>query len=194
MASTAVFHDFGSFAKAFEADMRRNDKRMVGACTKAIQRTAAHLRRHIPVAFGELRDHVREEGARLWVDAPHAAAVEFGSRPHWMPLEPLLKWVKLRGFQGLASASARKRLPGTTTMGHAENIAEQLANQRRGGPIGPERSSTALSGVIDIARGIQVAIAVKGTKPQHYMAKAEPFALKFLGIEIKKALREAAQQ
>lgn len=28
----------------------------------------------------------------------YAPAVEYGTRPHWAPIEPLVEWVKLKGF------------------------------------------------------------------------------------------------
>jgi hypothetical protein len=205
--SNVVVKDFKELARVFNRDMRKLDERGVRACRRAVQRTAAHLRRNIPVAFGDLRNSVREEGMKLIVDAPHAAAVEYGSRPHWAPLEPLIKWVKLRGFQSLAvrdgaskGADGRYRdgkgkflnhLTGTTTVEHATRVGEQLANTRRGGPIGPERSSTALSAPIEIAKSIQLAIALRGTKPQFYMANSIPLADKFLGEEFEKLAAEA---
>jgi type IV secretory pathway protease TraF len=49
------------------------------------------------VATGELArsasTHDVSDGAYVLVDAPHAAAVENGSRPHWAPLQPLIDWV-----------------------------------------------------------------------------------------------------
>lgn len=206
--STAVVKDFKELARVFQRDMRKLDSRGERACRRAVQRVASHLRRNIPVAFGELRNSVREENMKLIVDAPHAAAVEYGSRPHWMPLEPLIKWVKLRGFQSLAlrgggakkDAQGRYRdsrgkylnhLTGTTTVEHAQRVGEQLAASRRGGPIGPERSSTALSAPIEIAKSIQLAIALNGTKPQFYMANCVPLADKFLGEEFSKLAAEA---
>lgn len=68
-----------------------------------------------PVAFEELRDsgHVvpRADGALILFDAPHAAAVEVGSRPHRPPVDPLIRWAELRGFtdpRGAAWAIAAK--------------------------------------------------------------------------------------
>jgi hypothetical protein len=34
------------------------------------------------------------KGAMIVVDAPYAALVEVGSRPHWAPIGPLLYWVQ----------------------------------------------------------------------------------------------------
>lgn len=55
-----------------------------------------------PVDRGVFRASFKAErapdGATLFSDAPHAAFVEYGCRPHWAPLAPLLAWVKRRGL------------------------------------------------------------------------------------------------
>lgn len=38
----------------------------------------------------------------------YAPAVEYGTRPHWAPIEPLAEWVKLKGFAG--DDRARRRI------------------------------------------------------------------------------------
>lgn len=51
---------------------------------------------------GELRGSVeysREaDGALVYVDAPHAPHLEYGTRPFWPPQEPLMRWVLRKGF------------------------------------------------------------------------------------------------
>lgn len=37
----------------------------------------------------------------------YGAYVEFGTRPHWMPLRPLLDWVRVKGLVSRASSSSR---------------------------------------------------------------------------------------
>lgn len=177
------------FRRVYRRDMRALERRLGKALRKAAQKAAAHVRRNVPVAFSELRDSVHVVGSRIIVDAPHAAAVEWGSRPHWAPLEPLVRWVKLRGFQGLQSEGQLKRLSGTTTFEHATRVAGDLAASRRGGAVGAETSWTSIDAPVEIARAIQLKIAVAGTKPQHYMAKAVPHARAFVGVEVEAALR-----
>lgn len=50
------------------------------------------------VDTGELSRSVEysplDKGGRVAVDAPHAAVVENGSRPHWPPLQPLIDWAQ----------------------------------------------------------------------------------------------------
>src|SRR6185312_2759464 len=103
--------------------------------------------------------------------APHAGAVEAGSRPHLVPLDALIKWVKLRGMQGL-TASGRIRTKrwnpeGTTTFAHARRVASQLKGMESGG-------SLSIDAPEQIARAIQQAILKKGTKPHWYTAKSMP--------------------
>jgi len=73
---------------------------------KAIHETAADgvdiAIETAPVAFGQLvssiHDIPRPDGATIRADAPHAAAVEWGSRPHRPPIWPLKKWCELKGI------------------------------------------------------------------------------------------------
>lgn len=70
------------------------------------------------VASGDLSRSVSTDslpdGARVTVDAPYAGAVEWGTRPHWPPIQPLIDWILLKGFakapseaRGMAYAVAR---------------------------------------------------------------------------------------
>ncbi len=156
------------------------------AARRASQANSSALKRNIPVAFGEIRESVHVEGSRVIVDAPHAAAVNNGSRPHWMPLAPLIAWVKLRGMQGLGTDRQRGRLPGTSTRAAAEGVAGLLAAQEHRGPAG--YSST--GAVVEVAKMIQRAIAKRGTKPHHFIEKALPDMFKVLDAEIRKAIAE----
>lgn len=68
---------------------------------------------------GELRGSVEyapeADGAVVYVDAPHAPHLEYGTRPFWPPLAPLKAWVLRKGFAedeaeatGIAMAVQRK--------------------------------------------------------------------------------------
>lgn len=39
-----------------------------------------------------------EEGYEVFLDAPHAAFIEYGTRPHHPPLEPLAEWAYRKGI------------------------------------------------------------------------------------------------
>lgn len=188
----------GELRRALRKNLRDKERRMERARIRAAKRGAAHVRTHIPVAFGELRAGVKVIDGKIVVDARHAAAVERGSRPHWMPLEPLIKWVKLRGFQGLATEKRIGRMPGTTTASHARNAAAAIrAAGSRGGYEGENdgvttwgssdrRSDT--NAPVEVAKAIQLAIALKGTKPHWYMRDSVPVVRGFLAEEIRKEL------
>lgn len=156
------------------------------AARRASLANSSELKRNIPVAFGELRESVHVEGSKVIVDAPHAAAVNNGSRPHWMPLAPLIAWVKLRGMQGLATERQIGRLPGTSTRGAAQGVAAMLASHEHRGPAGYSDVDAAEQ----VARMIQRAIAARGTKPHHFIEKALPGMFRVLQEEVAKAIEE----
>ena len=157
---------------------------------RAAQRAASRGRRlvkeNVPVAHGELRESVHTEGMTIVVDAPHAAAVNLGSRPHWMPIGPLIEWVKLRGTQGLLSERQMGRLPGTTSASAAQGVAAMLRNHEVEGPGGYSPTDA----VERVARAIQRAIAKRGTKAHHFIEKSLPGIRAILGEEILRALGE----
>lgn len=168
-------------AKQREAAVKAAVRR---AARKAALSNSSELKRNIPVAFGELREAVHVEGAQVIVDAPHAAAVNNGSRPHWMPLAPLIAWVKLRGMQALATERQIGRMPGTSTKGAAEGVGAMLAAQEHRGPAGHSDVDAAEQ----VARMIQLAIAKRGTKPHHFIEKSLPGMFAVLAAEIQKAI------
>lgn len=165
------------------------EHRVIAAQENAAKRHLAYIIEHMPVAFGELRASAHLEGTRVVVDGPHAAAVERGSRPHWMPLEPLVRWVKLRGFQGLASEQSLSRLPGTTTAGHARSIAAGIRERSdESGYSDWGDGATDMDAPTAIARAIQAKIARVGTKPTWFMLNSIPVARGFLREEVRAAL------
>lgn len=88
-----------------------------------IMETIAATTPYPPVDRGSFRASFRAarepDGASLYSDAPHAAFIEYGCRPHWPPLAPILAWVK------------RKKLAkGSEAYGVARAI--QVAIARRG--------------------------------------------------------------
>jgi hypothetical protein len=146
------------------------------------------VKRRVPVAFGDLRESVQPEsrahGAAIVVDAPHAAPVETGSRPHMPPLAPLVAWVKLRGAQGLLSPRQVGRLPGRSTAAHAISIAAALHSMERGGALDVDAP-------VRIARAIQRAIRDHGTKPHWYARGSLPEVRHVLSAAIRKALSDS---
>jgi hypothetical protein len=188
----ATFHV--SSLRELERLVRKHAVQRQKRIERAVERTARASAQYVrtdtvPVAFSELRDSIHVEvlgpgHVRVIADAPHAAAVEVGSRPHWVPIEPLVRWVKLRGFQGLVSPAQRARLPGSTTEQHALDIKADLAirSMRRGD------GSNSVDDPLKIARSIAAAIAKSGTRPQWYMRRALPFVHETLAAQISAAL------
>jgi hypothetical protein len=58
--------------------------------------------KHPPVDTGELMRSIRttlvEDGAIVSVDAPHAPFMEYGTRPHYPPIDPIAGWVYRKGM------------------------------------------------------------------------------------------------
>jgi len=181
---------FKSLAAAFRKilqDHASREARLDGARRRAADRGAQYVRRHMPVAFGDLRDSVHTGPFDTIVaDAPHAASVEKGARPHWPPLAPLIDWVKLRGMQGLDArgrVNPHRRLTGSTTRYHAARIAGELHAMAQAG--GQQIEDAEL-----IARGIQRAIAAYGTKPHWFMRSAIPSVREILSEEVRRSLQD----
>jgi hypothetical protein len=68
---------------------------------------------HPAVDRGELRGSVQvervDDGAIVEVRAPHAAIIEYGTRPFFPPIAPLAAWARRKGFtdpEGAAFAIA----------------------------------------------------------------------------------------
>jgi len=164
---------------------REREARVRTAIASSARTGVGIVKRRVPVAYGELREAVHAEqraaGAAVVVDAPHAAPVETGSRPHTPPLAPLVAWVKLRGAQGLLSPRQIGRLPGRTTAAHAVTVAAALQSMERGGALDVDAP-------VRIARAIQQAIARRGTKPHWYARGALPELRRVLGPAIRSAL------
>lgn len=99
------------------------------------------------LASGEVKiDKENSSGIVRW-SAKHAPFVNFGTRPHWPPLGPILAWVKrnLVRFQDTSGKSVDVIRPGGS-----------IAQRARKSP-----DSTALR----VARAIQAKIAREGTAP-----------------------------
>lgn len=203
MGKVTRVSSLGELRKVLTRDLKARQRELDGARVRAAHKHKFYVMRNMPVAFGELRSSVKSHNGTVTVDAPYAAAVERGSRPHWMPLEPLIKWVKLRGFQGLASEKSLGRMPGSSTRAHAMSVSGELESHRRGsGGIGPATAFSSFSvgsdgqgessAAVDVAKRIQLAIALGGTKPTWFMRDSIPTARGFLAVEIKAALAKRA--
>jgi hypothetical protein len=172
------------FNRRIRLDMRARTKRI----KKAIRETARNgkkiVRSNVPVAFHELERSIRSDSHRIYTEAPHAASVEVGSRPHRPPLAPLIAWVRLRGMQGLKSDKQLRKLSGSTTRKSARRVAASIRNHM----LADGSDAIAVDAPLQIARAIQNAIAKHGTKPHHYMGDSVPGVVEILGYQIRNAL------
>lgn len=147
--------------------------------------TVEEIRRaqpYAPVDRGELANSVDtatiETGAITHVDAPHAPFIEFGTRPHWAPLEALTEWVRRKGIVG-------KRRKSETRSEAARRGWETRRRRAAGLPDYDEAE------IQKVAKLIQYKIAHHGTKPRHFMKKAYERAVERMRREVLKELRTA---
>lgn len=137
--------------KKMDAALQRATKLAVLEAAAAGTRVIAKA---APVDRGRLKQSVRlrrrgESGyPEIVVDAPYAAIVEVGSRPHWVPLTALVGWVR------------RNRAKfGITGDGRTRDKAGRFQ---------------ASGEVVRIARAIQRSIARKGTRPRWFVRGSLP--------------------
>lgn len=107
---------------------------ILGLVEDAAKVTVATEKEHAPVGVGGdkgLRGAIRYElvpetlEALVIPDVPYAAPVEYGSKPHWAPIEPLKAWAALKGMNpyALRWSIAQK---GTKPHPYVEPTAEEM--------------------------------------------------------------------
>ena len=172
--ATFAFTNLKDAARAMARDGRARERRVRDAVKKAARTTARFIITDtVPKAFGELSNSIHvidgpRGNADIVADAPHAGAVENGSRPHTPPLAPLIAWVKLRGMQGITATGRIKKnrdrygLIRNWRLEAARVIALSLKNKQRGGALSVDAPT-------EIARAIQQSIRLHGTKPHKFM-------------------------
>jgi len=185
MPATYEVKSLAELGRLFARHQRERQRRITGAVRRTAKDGAPVMKSNVPVAFGELRESLAgkatERGGKIEADAPHAAAVEVGSRPHTPPLEPLIAWVKLRAAQGLLSAQELSKLPGPTTATHATAVAAQVRGMEHGGAVDVDAPRR-------IAFAIQQKIAREGTMPHWFARRSLPQIVELLDAYVKDAL------
>lgn len=188
---------FKEMKEHFSEVLKLKKKKIERAIDRACGFAIAEIGKNVPVAFSELKDsiHVVETGSgesiekSVVVDAPHASAVEVGSRPHTPPIEPLIEWVKKRGMQGLTSQGRVKRNrtrqgkiidPNLEPARHIAKIIRSMQNSNK---------STDTDAPEQIARAIQFKISKEGTKPTFFVSKSIPA----IGDKYFELLKEAME-
>lgn len=192
MAKRIKLADIG---KVLEKDLATLRRRIVLATHATADDGAQVAAAKAPKAFEELADGIepihRKDGATIRSTAPHSGAVENGSRPHMPPIEPIVRWVKLRGMQGLekgAKGVAREMARRIKS----ESEAYAFTEVRRGPNAGQMRRRRVQASDIDAPRRIAFMIALKikakGTKPTFFMKRSVPEVRKILDAHVRSFL------
>ena len=150
-------------------DMKRFDAAMQSTLSEMLDAYAIHLLGQVqaktPQASGILAGSfvtggtiVNSDGASVEVGTPvdYGAYVEFGTKPHWAPLEALYKWVEIQVASGRINITV-----------HGQESEKVHAK----GQYLPRTFSKSRE-IYRVARMIQFAIAKRGTRPQGYYAEA----------------------
>jgi len=103
---------------------------------------------------------VTPEGAALQNDWPYIGILEMGSRPHWPPIMPILRWLVRKEGLDLAGGS------------RSFNDLSEVPSQ-----------------TYAVARAIQATIAREGTKPHHMVQNNLPKLRSIAKDEVEKVLR-----
>jgi hypothetical protein len=135
-------YGFEELTKALDERRMLTDKvyfPLHDAMSEAVQQIEGAAKEDAPVAFGHLRASIGSE-VRVTESAiegvvgtnlgrikdgkllGYAQAVEMGTRPHWVPLEPLVEWVRVKRLAGRYSTRTRRRLGSKATQ-RAEDVA-----------------------------------------------------------------------
>lgn len=154
----------------------------------AIRRTArsgvAVIQSGAPKAFGQLAEsvhaHDTASGSMISVEAPHAEVVEVGSRPHIVPLEDLIAWVKLRGTLYVAKADTHShgRRRERSWISQVQRVGAEIKSMMKDG-------ATPVDAPDKIARRIQYAISRGGTKAHWFVRQSIPHLIDTLALEMR---------
>lgn len=184
------------FAEQFARDIAAIRTRLVAAAHETASTGAKLVAQGAPNAFGELADGIvpieLSNGAKIRSTAPHSAAVEVGSRPHMPPVAPLVRWVKLRGMQGLEKgAKGAPRAVARMLRGQEKTRVE--GTEIRSGPnAGSIRFTQSRYSDVDAAEKVAWAIAMgikrRGTKPTWFVRSYLPEIRAILGANVRAQL------
>lgn len=181
--------------KALAKDFDALKRRVVLATHATADDGVEVARGEAPKAFGEVVDGLealhRKDGATVRSTAPHSGAVENGSRPHFPPIEPIERWVKLRGMQGLEKGSrgaAREMAKRIKRAGVTYEFTEIKRGPNKGAMRRRKVQGTSVDAPREIAMMICRAIAARGTKPTFFMKRSLPRIRAILDAQIRSFL------
>lgn len=150
---------------------------MQKAATRAAMRAVGVLKTATPVDTGLMkRSWSVKRGAKVQVvnDSPYALIIERGSRPHWPPWEPIVRWVARHMRVSLSGADLSKY--------------GAIGGAKRGNRP-PEWNR-----VLAAAWGLCKKIAERGTAPTYFVKKKLPELRRMFAQEIVAVLREMAAE
>lgn len=184
------------FAGQLARDVAALRARLVEATHEAASTGAKIVAQNAPRAFGELADGVvpieLRGGAKIRSTAPHSAAAEVGSRPHMPPVEPLVRWVKLRGMQGLQKGARGAPRAVARMLRGREQVTVEGTEIKSGPNKGSIRFTRSRSSPIDAAEQVAWAIAMaikkRGTRPTWFVRRSLPAIRAVLGAHVRAQL------
>lgn len=184
------------FAEQFAKDMAVVRARLVTATHEAASTGAKLVAQGAPRAFGEIADGVVSieltNGAKIRSTAPHSAAVEVGSRPHMPPILPLVRWVKLRGMQGLEKGAKGAPRAVARMLRGQEKLRVEGTEIKSGPDAGSIRFTQSRYSDVDAADRVAWAIAMgikrRGTKPTWFVRRCLPEIRAILGANVRAQL------
>lgn len=204
MATTVVKVSLGRYAAKIQDDMSKLDKKVIRAIRKTSGDAIRIIRNRTPKAFGHLKDSTYAlTGPDIATvvggeKANYAAAVEIGARPHVPPLEAIMKWVRLKGIQGLSKRGKIRQV--VPSQNHPEYSSRRTAhlvahdikslgfkgNKKRGAKhVG---AYTPIDAIEQVARAIQINISRVGIQPTHFVRGSLPEIGEQLNKRITKAM------
>lgn len=148
-----LLSDLGKFSRLDEQIWLPGHDAMSEAVQQIEAEAKDNLLRNDSVAFGHLRASIASDvqvsetaiEGRVGTNLIYARPVEFGTKPHWPPLQPLVEWVRIKQLAGAYSTKTRRRL-GSKALQQRQDIA--------------------------VARAVQVKIARRGTKARPFFFPA----------------------
>ena len=184
------------FAEQFARDMATLRARLVTATHETASTGAKLVAQGAPRAFGEIADGVVDiplaSGAKVRSTAPHSAAVEVGSRPHMPPVAPLVRWVKLRGMQGLQKGAKGAPRAVARMLRGQEKLRVEGTEVTSGPNKGSIRFTQSRYSDVDAAEKVAWAIAMgikrRGTKPTWFVRRSLPLIKAILGANVRAQL------
>lgn len=147
--------------RAYEAGIKDGLRDIGNVCLEQASEiiAAEAVDRGDVLASGQVEAPKRRSIVVKWT-AAHAKYVNWGTRPHWPPLAPILAWVKrnLRRFTDTSGASRDVIKPSGRIAERARRAPEAVA--------------------LRVARGVQAKIAREGTAPVYFAQKGAREAMR----------------